>query len=477
MKFRANLILSIFLLVVTPIVITGFVTMEAADKALQSQAQQTGHLLSFERTEISHLRENIIYILIIGTVVSLSGAGIFTSELSGSVNKIKQGLDALSHDTNIVIHPQRGILGEIVASINQLAEKLRETRSHRDALLESSPNGIITVDRTGKIILFNPAASVLTGIPQEKALGTKYSDPELELPIRHLIATTLANQEPVFAKEEILLRSNGNSMAVAVSTSRMHDFHEELIGVLAIMIDLREKRLLEAQVLRANRLAGLGELAAGIAHEIRNPLTAVKGYSQVLEDELEVDDPKREYTGVIVKEVNRLDKIVQGLLAFARPSASHFELTNLNEVIEETLGLVGKSSFKHQILLKREYADNVQAEVDREQFKQILLNLLLNASQAMSGQGTIKIITREEEPNVSVSILDSGLGIPVETLDKLFDPFFTTRENGTGLGLAIAHQLMELHGGTIEVRSEINVGTEFKLILPMKQGGVLDDSI
>ncbi|MDQ7095179.1 ATP-binding protein [Desulfosporosinus sp. PR] len=474
MKFRAYLILSIFLLVVTPIVITGFVTMEAAEKALQSQALQTGYALSLERTEISHLRENIIYILIIGTVVSLSGAGIFTSELSGSVNKIKQGLDALSHDTNLILLPQRGILGEIVASINQLAEKLRETRSHRDALLKSSPNGIITVDKNGKIILFNPAASILTGISQEKALGKKYSDPELTLPIGHLIAATLADCEPVLAKEEILLRPDGNSLAVAVSTSRMHDFHEELIGVLAIMIDLREKRLLEAQVLRANRLAGLGELAAGIAHEIRNPLTAVKGYSQVLEDELEPADPKREYTGVIVKEVNRLDKIVQGLLDFARPSASRFEAANLNEVLEETLALVGTPSFKRRILVQKDYADNVQAEVDKEQFKQILLNLLLNASQAIPGQGTIKITTQCAESNVSVSILDSGVGIAAGTLDKLFDPFFTTRENGTGLGLAIAHQLMELHGGRIEVRSEINVGTEFKLILPLKQGGILD---
>lgn len=474
MKFRANLILSIFLLVVTPIVITGFVTMEAADKALESQALQTGHPLSPERIEISRLRETIIYILIIGTVVSLSGAGIFTSELSGSVNKIKQGLDALSHDTNSAIRPQRGILGEIAASINQLAEKLRETRSHRDALLESSPNGIITVDKSGKIILFNPAASLLTGIPQEKALGTKYSDPKLGLPIGHLIETALINQRNVLAQEEILLRPDGCSMAVAVSTSRMHDFQEDLIGVLAIIIDLREKRLLEAQVLRANRLAGLGELAAGMAHEIRNPLTAVKGYSQVLEDELAFDDPKREYTGVIVKEVNRLDRIVQGLLAFARPSASHFELANLNEVIEETLVLVENPTFKQQILLKKDYGDHIQAEVDRDQIKQILLNLFLNANQAISGQGIIRIITNRKETSVSISIIDSGIGISEGTLEKLFDPFFTTRDKGTGLGLAIVHQLMELHGGKIEVRSTINVGTEFKLILPTKQGGILD---
>ena len=278
MKFRANLILSIFLLVVTPIVVTSLITMEAADRALQTQAFASGHPLSLEKIEIARLRENIVYIVIIGTVVSLTGAGIFTGELSRSVNKIKQGLDNLSHDANTAIDVQRGIMGEIAASINQLAEKLRETRSHRDTLLESSPNGIITVDKIGKIILFNPAASILTGILAAKALGMNYREIGLPPALIRSLEAALTEQPAGTTKEEIFSRPDGNSIAAAISTSRLHD-DEEIVGALAIIIDLREKRLLEAQVLRATRLAGLGELAAGIAHEIRNPLTAVKGYS------------------------------------------------------------------------------------------------------------------------------------------------------------------------------------------------------
>ncbi|AFM39223.1 PAS/PAC sensor signal transduction histidine kinase [Desulfosporosinus acidiphilus SJ4] len=472
MKFRANLILSIFLLVVTPIVITSLITMEAADKALQSQALELGHPLSREQVEIARLRENIVYIVIIGTVVSLTGAGIFTSELSRSVNKIKQGLDNLSHDANTAIDVQRGIMGEIAASINQLAANLRETRSHRDALLESSPNGIITVDKIGKIILFNPAASILTGIPPGKALGTNYQ--EIGLPpalIRHL-EDALTRQSSDMTKEEIFSRPDGNSIAVAISISRLHD-DEEIVGALAMIFDLREKRLLEAKVLRANRLAGLGELAAGIAHEIRNPFTAVKGYSQVLEDELDIDDPRREYTAVIVKEVNRLDRIVQGLLDFARPSVSKFELDNLNQIIEETLVLIEKSAFKDRIELQKDYGENVLAEVDKDQIKQILLNMFINAGQSIQDQGTIRIVTRREGEQVAIRIIDSGMGISQAIIDKLFDPFFTTKEKGTGLGLAIAHQLIELHGGKIEVCSRPNSGAEFKLILPIRQGGVI----
>ena len=364
MKFRLSLTLSIFLLVVTPIALTSFVTMEVANKVLQSKATPVGQPPSPEELELSRLRENLIYILIIGTVISLSGAGIFTSELSESVNKIKRGLDGLSHDATTTIRPLRGLLGEIAASINQLAGKLLETRRHRDAL--------------------------------------------------------------------------------------------------------------EAQVLRTNRLAGLGALAAGVAHEIRNPLTAIKGYSQVLEDELPFDDPKRDYTSIVVKEVNRLDRIVEGLLAFARPSASQFALEDLNEIIDETLVLVKNPSFDNQITVAKDYGENVRAEVDREQLKQILLNLFLNASQAIHKQGTIRIVTKQEGRSVSIRIIDSGVGIATGNVEKLFDPFFTTREKGTGLGLSIVHQLIDLHQGKIEVHDAFPTGTEFKIVLPIRQGGVLD---
>lgn len=363
MKFRLNLTLSIFLLVVTPIAVTSFVTMEVANKVLQSQAIRTGQP-GPEEIELSRLRENLIYILIIGTVISLSGAGIFTSELSESVNRIKRGLDGLSHDATTTIRPLRGVMGEIAASINQLGDKLLETRRHRDAL--------------------------------------------------------------------------------------------------------------EAQVLRSNRLAGLGALAAGVAHEIRNPLTAIKGYSQVLEDELPEDDPKREYTAIVVKEVNRLDRIVEGLLAFARPSASQFAFCDLNEIVEETLVLVESPSFKGHIVVTKDYGEDVQAEVDKDQLKQVLLNLLLNACQAITDQGTIRIITRQDGESVSISIIDSGLGIAEATVEKLFDPFFTTREKGTGLGLSIVHQLIALHQGEIEVHNAFPTGTEFRVILPIRQGGVVD---
>lgn len=472
MKFRLSLILAIFFLVVTPIVLTGLVTVETAEKALENQAAQNGFLFQGENTEIHRLQENIIYMFIIGTVVSLAGAGIFTSDLAGSVNGIKKGLDELSRDVNMIMRPQRGVLGEIVTSINQMAENLRDTRNHRDALLESSPNGIITVDRQGRIILFNPAASNLTGIDVERALGSDYHGVGLSAPVVSLLERTLGHEAAILPSEEGWIRPDGSTVAVALTTSKLFDHFGKGVGALAVMIDLREKRLLEAQVLQANRLAGLGELAAGVAHEIRNPLTAIKGYTQVLDEELSEEDPKREYTAVIVKEVNRLDRIVRELLVFARPAASRFEWVTIQDVLEETLVLVDHAALRRRIDLQKDYAEHVRAEVDKEQVKQIFLNLVLNAVQAIPDDGVVRISTRTEKDHIRICVADSGVGILPEHEAKLFDPFFTTRENGTGLGLAIVHQLVELHQGEVVVNSQRGTGTEFQVRLPIQQGGV-----
>ncbi|CAA7601606.1 Two component system, signal transduction histidine kinase [Acididesulfobacillus acetoxydans] len=471
MKYRFSLILAIFLLVVIPIFVTGFFSMQTADKALQLTALQAGVSLSPNDMQVQRLRENVIYLLIIGTVVSITGAGIFVSELAGSVQTIQRGLDDLGHNLVTTIKPMHGVMGEISASINRMASRLREAQTHRDALLVNSPNGIITVDASGKIVLFNPAAAFLTGIEQTAALSLNYLQAGFSESLQTLIHTLLQQEETVRAKETLYTRPDGTSIAMAVTGSRLFDMQNRLIGVLLVMIDLREKRLLEEQVLRASRLAALGELASGVAHEIRNPLTAVKGYTQLLDEELPAGDEKHEYTSVIEKEVWRLDRLVQELLAFARPAASRFQPVDLNAAIDETLVLIDNRALREHIELIRDFGEHIVVEADREQIKQILLNLLLNAIQAITEQGTIYLSTRRYDEEAIVRIIDSGTGIMPEHMGELFNPFFTTKEQGTGLGLAIVHQLVELHHGHIQVRSAPERGAAFEIHLPLRQNG------
>lgn len=471
MKFRLSLILFIFLLVVTPILLTGIVMMGATQRALINQAWQHGIVLESGNLEIQRVQENIFYMLIIGTVVSLTGAGIFTGELAHGVNRIKEGLERLSHDSQVRIPMLPGVLGEIVQAINQMADKFAETKNHRDALLYSSPNGILTVDRTGKMILFNPAVAGLTGLVAEHVLERNFRDVGLPSALTQFLETVLVPKETILAREETFNRPDGSLVTVAVTASQLYDDRQDYMGALLVMIDLREKRLLEAQVLRANRLAGLGELAAGVAHEIRNPLTAIKGYAQVLEEELLPTDEKREYTAVIVNEVNRMDRIVRELLTFARPSQSCFHRVSLKETLEATLVLIDHSFFHRRIELIKEYEEEIFLEADPEQLKQIFLNLLLNAGQAIPDQGRIRIQTESQGEWAQILIQDNGCGIGEKNLEKLFTPFYTTREQGTGLGLAMVHQLVELHGGKVAVRSTLGKGTEFRVCLPIQQGG------
>ncbi|NPV90128.1 MAG: hypothetical protein HPY50_05040 [Firmicutes bacterium] len=237
---------------------------------------------------------------------------------------------------------------------------------------------------------------------------------------------------------------------------------------------LSERNRMMEQMQRADRLAMVGEIAAGVAHEIRNPLTSIKGFVQFLEEDLGPDDPKLEYTRVVVKEVDRVNKIVSQLLYYARPSESHSVLADINQVLENTLVLVNLKMFGTRVVLNRQLQSGLPLiPLDEEQMKQVFLNLILNAAQSVEGEGEITVETglSKDGSMVRAVIRDTGIGIREEDLKKVFDPFFTTREKGTGLGLSVAQKIVEGHGGVIEVTSRPGEGSEFAVYLPIGKEG------
>ena len=247
----------------------------------------------------------------------------------------------------------------------------------------------------------------------------------------------------------------------------------EAINEMAEALSMRNRMMEQMQ--RADRLAMVGEIAAGVAHEIRNPLTSIKGFVQFLEEDLELDDPKLEYTRVVVKEVDRANKIVSQLLYYARPSESHTVLADINQVLENTLVLVNFKMFESKVVLNRRLKPGLPLiPVDEEQMKQVFINLILNAAQSIEGEGEITVETGVAQDGglVWIVIRDSGVGIGEEDLKKVFDPFFTTREKGTGLGLSVAQKIVEGHGGFIEVASSPGVGSEFAVFLPIGKEGL-----
>ncbi|MCG8472986.1 MAG: ATP-binding protein [Desulfobacterales bacterium] len=233
---------------------------------------------------------------------------------------------------------------------------------------------------------------------------------------------------------------------------------------------LEERRRIEGQMQRTDRLAALGEIAAGVAHEIRNPMTSIKGFVQLIENGLEEKDSRRQYIRIIVQEVDRLNKMIHELLYYARPCESARLSVDINGVLADTLLLVNLNATQHHVEIQMDYGEHLpKVKVDQEQIKQVFINLLINAVQAVDDGGMVRVVTRRVPRGISVVVEDNGRGIDPEYLGRLFDPFFTTRDEGTGLGLAVVQKIVDLHGGGVNVSSRIGEGTRFEVILPEEE--------
>jgi two-component system, NtrC family, sensor histidine kinase HydH len=225
------------------------------------------------------------------------------------------------------------------------------------------------------------------------------------------------------------------------------------------------------QLLQAEKLASLGELSAGIVHEVRNPLASIKGAIEILEDELKVDSPRREFVGLAKGEIDRLDRLVGEFLRFARPTEPSKTPTDPNEIVDSIAGLIENEAASQSVAIVRDLQKNLPLIlVDAEQIKQVVLNLAINALQAMSQSNgsdqTITFRTFQEDNNFVVEVTDSGSGFDPTNLSKIFDPFYTTKDKGVGLGLSIAHKIASLHGGHLTAK-RIECMTTFTLTIPI----------
>jgi signal transduction histidine kinase len=223
----------------------------------------------------------------------------------------------------------------------------------------------------------------------------------------------------------------------------------------------------EEQLRRADRLSALGELSAGMAHEIRNPLGSIKGAAEILKDDYGPGSPKAEFVHILLKESDRLNTILQEFLDFARPRPPEYQETDLNKVLDSVLTLTAQPARKAGITVQRRLDPAIgKQELDGGLLKQAFLNLVLNAIQAMPGGGTLSVESRKGADAVEVVVADNGVGISPENRKKLFSPFFTTKTDGTGLGLSITYRIIESHKGTIDVASEPGKGSTFTVRIP-----------
>ena len=415
----------------------------------------------------------IIAVLAAGLLCSLLLIVLFSRRLGANIDIITDGLSTLAQKTPAQLPNLPGELGQISRSVNALAQTLRETKTLHDLIIENAADGVIAIDRQGDVTTMNPAAEMITGYTLNELVGrpyaTLFSDPHFASPV----LDTLAHGTEHLA-QEVSFPARDRTIELSVTTSRIHNPNGELIGALVIFSDLTARKETQRRLAQTERLATLGELMAGVAHEVRNPLTAIRGYVQIIRQQTSLP-VHQEYLSVVLKEIDSINKVIQQLLDFSRPRQSQWQQVLLNSLIEETLILVQTSGVQARITFNFEQDTGLPAIVaDRELLKQVILNLLINAVQAINARGEIRIRTWQySATQQAVAIEDNGGGIDIALQKKIFDPFFTTKASGTGLGLALSQRIINAHQGDIHVASMPGCGATFTLILPINPQGNL----
>jgi len=340
------------------------------------------------------------------------------------------------------------------------------------SVVESMNSGVVMVDVNGSIILFNPAAEKIYSIKASEAIGNPIKKVMTQKKESRLQLMETLNERKEYTDQEKYWEVNGRMKPIGFTTSVVKDPKGEVLGAVEISTDLTQMKQMQNQVQHAKTLAAIGQMAATVAHEIRNPLGAIGGFAGLLERDLEPHDTRRDLVRKIIQGVSSLNKIVSNLLVFSRPMELSLQQIDFFDWVEEILRYaeLEVSRGDKTIRFEREYSsEKILVNIDSEKFQQVFLNLMFNGIQAIESEGLLKIsIGMDKNDFLLISIQDDGKGIKNEDLSKIFDPFYTTREQGTGLGLAIVKRIVDLHGGTIAVKSEINKGTEFLIKLNSK---------
>ncbi|RFT01787.1 MULTISPECIES: two-component system sensor histidine kinase AtoS [Edwardsiella] len=441
-------------------------------RPIRRDGEVTGYIWANELTQDIHRQARqmdlrIMAALATGLLCSLLLIVLFSRRFSANIDIITEGLSTLAHKTPAPLPELPGELGQISRSVNALAQTLRETKTLNDLIIENAADGVIAIDRLGAVTTINPAAEAITGYTLDELVGQPYaalfSDSHFASPVLDTLAHGTAH-----LAQEVSFPARHRTIELSVTTSRIHNPHGELMGALVIFSDLTARKETQRRLAQTERLATLGELMAGVAHEVRNPLTAIRGYVQIIRSQTALP-AHQEYLSVVLKEIDSINKVIQQLLDFSRPRQSQWQRVSLNALIEEALILVQTSGVQARVAFHCALDRTLPAIVaDRELLKQVLLNILINAVQAISARGEIRIRTWQPTPaQQAVAIEDSGCGIDIALQKKIFDPFFTTKASGTGLGLALSQRIINAHRGDIDVVSTPGGGSTFILTLPL----------
>jgi len=359
-------------------------------------------------------------------------------------------------------------LEEAYRKLEERAIQLINVQDYTSSILRSITSGVLTVGPDGSIATANPAAERMLSMSEfemvPKPIGALFSD---DGGLSADVTKVLSGRLPLALRESTLVTPAGKQLHVQASTSRMRAVGGTVLGAVVTLEDVSDIKSLTDQLIRADRLAAMGELTAGVAHEVRNPLGVIRASVQLLEDAQCDEQRIKSAAEVIKQEIDRLDKVIKALLDFGRPSKPTLVATDLAEVLQDVVLFTNRFANQANVHITLTAKDPLpRVNGDPDQLKQVFLNLVTNAVQAMGRSGgEIEIVADSDDDYVVIGVSDTGPGIAFEDLTKVFDPFFTKRSDGTGLGLTIVHRIIDEHDGHIEVDST-SEGTVFTVTLP-----------
>ncbi len=450
--FTKRLTLSLF--VILPLVFaltafaSGFIALIVAEHYLLGE----GPTPDAVQKTMSAIRIEVLGFTLLG---ALAGLGVAYAIVNPIRKLIEDARRAASGDWGSPLElPALEELGAVGQDFRQALSSLKQN------LIDSMAWGWVLLSKTGTIAALNPGAELILGVQGKDLVGqpfeTLLASVQMEQDLVETVTRTLEGRPQPPQQTLDIMTQDGRRVRLSFTSTLLQDSNQNTLGMAVTFKDLTRSQEITEQMQRADKLAAMGTLAACLAHEIRNPLGAIRGLSQLLDEAFGEDDPQRAYTRMMIREIDRLNETVNSLLEFAHPDSAEAVPVSANDLVAQALTLARVEGGRGEIHLEKTL-DPADPEVfgNRRKLVQALLNLILNATQAVEPGGRIRVATRRvagptpAEERVEISVANTGLPLNPSVKARMFDPFFTTKKDGTGLGLAIAQQIVHTHRGRL----------------------------
>ena len=372
----------------------------------------------------------------------------------------------------LAVQPEGGH-EELAGELRALEEEILQREQFFSSILRNSADAIITMDPEERVTSWNKGAEAIFGYSEGEMLGKSLAvlmpkDLKLQNELERISEVARAHGY-IRSYQTQRVTKEGQLIDIIFTRTTIKDNQGNVMGFSSVVKDVTEQKLLARHLAQMEKLSAIGEVAAGLAHEIKNPLAGIRGAIEVIREEMSQTAPHRMILGEVLSEVSRIDRIVNNLLSYSKPKAPDFVKTDLRSLLENIIALLRNVADAKRARIELEAPAELPTLVgDENDLKQLFMNLLLNGLDAIADEGIIRVIVQyASDQRMHISVEDNGCGIAADKINRIFHPFFTTKKQGTGLGLATCKRIANDHGGEISVSSQLGIGTRFSIQIPL----------